>query len=443
MTRTLVELRTGIGTAESRSGQPEDLAAFDFPTSPEITQCPYAFYEALRREAPVYKHPHRSEYLVARRQDILHVVQHPEIFSSDLSAGDESYVAGDITTFLTDHPAAAGGDEGPIMTPKSLVWSDPPDHTIKRRALAKVVSRERIASYEPLIESIAHELIDGFIADGVVEFRSRFADQLAVRTICAAAGFPPEAGTLVMEWSRMGSRNGRRYMTPEQLAEEDRSLPEQAAFVQGLIADRLANPTDDFLTEWVQGQVERDGELNLEYLVTDMNLLLTAGNETTSRLITNTMLLLLQNPEAMEQVLTDPPKIPDALEESLRFESPTQWVSRYVTQDTEIAGVAIPQGAFVVILLGSANNDETLWDDPNSFRLDRPDVVKYHMGFGGGVHLCVGAPLARQEARIGMTIALDRLRNLRLAPGRNDLANIENFQKRVPEVLHLEFDPMR
>jgi len=117
-----------------------------------------------------------------------------------------------------------------------------------------------------------------------------------------------------------------------------------------------------------------------------------------------------------------------------------EWVSRLVVRDTEIDGVPIAAGSFVVILLGSANHDEALWDDPNRFRLGRPDAARKHLGFGGGVHLCVGAPIARLEARIGLRVVLERLRGLRLAPGRNDFANIANFQKRVPEVLHLAFE---
>lgn len=437
MGRTPVELRTGIGLEEARSGQPEALADFDFPAAPEITQCPYAFYEALRREAPVYRYPGRNEFLIARRRDILHVLQHPEIFSSDLAEGDERFRA-DVASFLA---AGAPEPEGPILTPGSLVFSDPPDHTIKRRAIARVVSRDRLPGYEPLVAGIANELVDGFAAEGSVEFRSAFADRLAVRTICEVAGFPPDAAELVMRWSRMGTRHGRRYLTPEQLAEEDRSGPEQAEYARRLILDRLERPRDDFLTELVHGQVERDGSLNLAYLVTDVTLLLTAGNETTSRLVTSTMLLLLQNPDVLAQVLDDLSLVPAAIEEALRFESPTQWISRYVTQDTEIDGIPVPKGSFVVLLLGSANQDETLWDDPNAFVLGRPDIAKYHMGFGGGVHLCVGAPIARLEARIGLTVALQRLRNVRLVPGANDFANIPNFQKRVPVVLNLEFDP--
>jgi cytochrome P450 len=232
MLRTGVEERTGIGLAEARTGQPEDVTAFDFPTASGITQCPYPFYEALRRQAPVFKHPERNEYLVARRKDILHVLQHPEIFSNDLAVGDERYRM-EVASFLADDDEETMDE--PIRSANSLVMSDPPDHTAKRRALAKVVSRDRLPTYEPVIEKIAHELVDGFVADGEVEFRARFADQLAVRTICAAAGFPDEAQQLVMQWARMGSRHGRRYMTAEQIALEDRSAGEQAAFVKGLI----------------------------------------------------------------------------------------------------------------------------------------------------------------------------------------------------------------
>jgi cytochrome P450 len=422
--------------AGSRDALPEHVEEFDFPTASDIVQCPFAFYEALRREAPVYRHPERNEYLVSRRADILYVLQHPEIFSNDLAAGDERFRS-EVSDYLHDVDV---DDDTPILTPSSLALSDPPDHAIKRRAMARVVARDRLPAYEPVVERIANELVDGFARDGEVEFRSQFADQLAVRTICAVAGFPDDAAALVLRWARTGSRHGRRYMTAGQLAEQDRSLAEQADYVRGLIEDRLAQPRDDFLTEWIHGQVERDGGLNLEYLVNDVTLLLTAGNETTARLLTNTMLLLLQNPEAMDALLDDTSLVPAAVEESLRYESPTQWVSRLVVRDTEIDGVPIAAGSFVVILLGSANHDESLWDDPNRFRLGRPDAARKHLGFGGGVHLCVGAPIARLEARIGLTVVLERLRGLRLAPGRNDFANIGNFQKRVPEVLHLAFD---
>ena len=130
-----------MGVECPRPQPDEGVAAFTFP-SPEVTQCPYGFYEALRRDAPVYKHPERNEYLVARRKDILHVFQHPEIFSNDLAVGDERF-----RQEVADFAGTSGNGEeaeGPILTARSLVFSDPPDHTVKRRALARVVARERM-----------------------------------------------------------------------------------------------------------------------------------------------------------------------------------------------------------------------------------------------------------------------------------------------------------
>jgi cytochrome P450 len=437
MTKTAVEARIGIGLEEMRTNQPGSVDAFDFPTDGGIVQCPYPFYEALRRDARVYKYPGRNEFLLARREDIMFALQNPQIFSTDLGKVDPKLDAS-AARFLDEEPKPMPAG-CPITTSNSLPMSDLPEHTVKRRAIAKVVSRKRLPSYEPLVESIANELVDGFVARGSVEFRSEFADQLAVRTICEVAGYPAEAATLVMSWARLGTNHGRRYLTDEQIAAQDRDMREQAVYAKRLILDRLERPRDDFLSELVHDQVERDGELNLPYLVSEVNLLLLAGNETTSRLVTNTMLMLLQQPDLLEQVRDDPSLLPAAIEESLRYESPTQWVTRIVLEDTEIAGTPIPRGAAVVLMLGSANQDDELWDDPHRFVLDRPNIAKYHLGFGGGIHLCVGAPLARLEARIGLTIALERLENVRLAPG-NDLANIENFQKRVPVVLNLEFD---
>ena len=438
MTKTAVEARIGVGLEHARTSQPDDVAEFDFPTDAEIVQCPYPFYEALRRDARVYKYPGRNEYLLARREDIMFALQNPQIFSTDLGKVDPKLDAS-AARFLDDEPKPLPPG-CPITTSNSLPMSDLPEHTVKRRAIAKVVSRKRLPSYEPLIERLAHELIDGFESRGTVEFRSEFADQLAVRTICEVAGYPPEAAKLVMRWARLGTNHGRRYLTDAQIAAQDRDMREQAQYAKRLILDRLEHPGDDFLSELVHEQVERDGELNLPYLVSEVNLLLLAGNETTSRLVTNTMLVLLQQPELFEAVRADLSLLPAVIEESLRYESPTQWVTRIVLEDTEIAGTPIPRGAAVILMLGSANQDEELWDDPHRFVLDRPNIAKYHLGFGGGIHLCVGAPLARLEARIGLEIAIERLQSVRLAPT-NDLANIDNFQKRVPVVLNLEFDP--
>jgi cytochrome P450 len=270
--------------------------------------------------------------------------------------------------------------------------------------------------------------------------RSQYADPLALAVICELAGFPREDTAQFLTWPRLGTGHGRRLLTKEQRAGEDRTMAEQADYMKNLVLEKYANPDDGALSAIIQAHVERDGELNVPYLTTEANLILTAGNETTSRLFATMVVLLLQNPEQMELLRNDRSLLRGAIEECLRYEAPTQWTSRLVLEDAEVGGVPIPAGAFVVNLYGSANRDETLWDNPDTFDIRRPDVHKYHMGFGGGVHLCLGAPLARTEGQIALGVLLDRLADIRFAPGKNDLDNIDHFQKRVPTRLHIEFD---
>ncbi len=145
--------------------------------------------------------------------------------------------------------------------------------------------------------------------------------------------------------------------------------------------------------------------------------------------------------EVTDRVRADHSLVPAALEESLRLEAPTQWVSRLCVADTEVGGVPIPAGAFLLLLYGSANRDET-WTDADIFDLDRPDVQKYHLAFGGGLHRCLGAPVARLEARIALNAVLDRLADIQLDPAHADqVHNIDSLQKRVPQALPLLFDP--
>jgi cytochrome P450 len=436
MERAQFDSATDAGECPHPGGElHRDLSDFAFP-SEGVTQCPFPFYEALRRESPIFKYPDRDEFLISRRKDIMFVLQHPEIFSNATYRGDSRMVRD--PRWITEPPKMPAG---PISTPFAMSQSDLPEHTDKQRAARPLVARQRLEDCEEVLSRIAHELIDGFIARGEVELRGEFADPLALFTICELAGFAPEDRPIYMSWNRIGTGHGRRYLTEEQLAAADSDKPDQVKYCERIILDRYEHPREDFLTEFIQGQVERDGALNLPYLTSEVNLILVAGNETTSRMLTSTMLLLLRHPEQLERLLADRSLVPSAVEESLRYESPTQWVSRYCIADTEIDGKPIPAGSFVMLLYGSANRDET-WEEPDAFQIDRSNVRKYHMAFGGGIHRCLGAPIARLEGRLALEILLDRLKNPRLASGHDDeLANIDNFQKRVPKALHIEFDP--
>ena len=152
------------------------------------------------------------------------------------------------------------------------------------------------------------------------------------------------------------------------------------------------------------------------------------------------MLLFLQNPDELERARAERPLIRTALEESMRLESPVQWLQRIVTEDTELGGVALPKGSLVLILWGAANRDERKFDDPERFVIDRPAVAKRQMAFGYGIHMCVGAPLARLEGEIAFNRVFDRLANLRLTAA-NDFTHIPNMNQRAPVSVRVAFTP--
>jgi cytochrome P450 len=404
--------------------------------SQELNSCPFPFYAELRHDAPVYRDPVRGDYLVSRFDDINFVLRHPDVFVNDID-GDTRAEAAAAGCPMGEVP------EGKIVTTTHMTKTDPPEHFQKRLVARRMISKERLRSYEPIIEGLVHSQIDAFVGRGEVEFCSEFANPTAFRLICRILGFTLDDAEVFWTRGNPGTNHGARYLSAEELEAMQTRVPSTENFMRQKIVERAENPGEDFISEFVQVHMERaGGELQLDYLVTEADLLLHAGNETTARLLGNTMKLLLDNPEQMEAVVADRSLVPLLIEESLRIEAPTQWVTRRCTADTEVGGVPIPAGALVVVLYASGNRDETKWgDDAEVFRIDRPDTVKYQQAFGGGAHLCLGAPIARLEGRMAMEIVLDRLRNIRYAPGKNDFANIENIQKRAPKQLFLEFDP--
>jgi cytochrome P450 len=209
---------------------------------------------------------------------------------------------------------------------------------------------------------------------------------------------------------------------------------------RALVRDRYEHPReDDFLTDMIRAQIERDGRLDIGYVAAEAGNILAAGNLTTADMLASTMVLLLSTPGLYERVRDDPRLVPQLIEESVRVESPVQWTQRVAIADAEIAGVPIPKGAVVLLAWAAANRDPERFDEPEELRLGRPRVMREHLGFGNGLHHCVGAPLARLEGRVAFTTLLARLPNLRLADD-HDPRHILNMVFRAPRSVHLRFD---
>jgi cytochrome P450 len=208
------------------------------------------------------------------------------------------------------------------------------------------------------------------------------------------------------------------------------------------VLDRYENPRpDDFLTEFVAGQVNRDGKLAVGFLASQAYNLLFAGNVTTTHMLGSAMNLLVEHPSELERVTADYSLIPSLLEEALRLETPVQFLWRRSTQDCEIAGTKIPAGADIALLLGSGNRDDRMFEDPDRFVIDRPRVMKDQIAFGRGIHHCLGAPMARMEGKVALEIFFDRVKHIRLGQTADDIHHIENPSFRAPESLRIEFEP--
>jgi cytochrome P450 len=396
---------------------------FTYP-SPEVVECPFPFYEALREEAPVHRLPDGT-WLVSRWDDVVRVVRDHGTFSNEIGPTNDQILGG---------PRVGGDASGPWPLP----FTDGDRHREQRSFCAKVVVRERLRWYEPRITRLVDELIDGFAAQGAVEFRSAFAEPLPRRVMMETFGFPREDEPDFIRWTGgFGPVGAKLASAEEQAAEQQRRL-ELGDYFRTKILERREQATDDFLSEIVEVQVARDGELDMPYLLAEVANLFAAGNATTAHMLASTMLLLLQHPAELDRVRDDRSLIPTMLEEAMRLESPVQWLQRIVTTDTEIDGVEIPAGSLVLVLWGAANRDGRKFEEPERFQIDRPSVAKFQTAFGYGIHMCVGAPLARLEGRIAFERLLDRLRDVRLAGV--PITHIPNINQRAPTAVHIEFE---
>src|SRR5512143_675918 len=348
---------------------------------------PYRAYKRLRDEQPVaaldlFMGP---GYLVTRYDDVRTVLTDPQTYSSHSNANGIGLVMG-----------------------RTILEMDAREHTRHRSIIAPAFVPKALRSDLPaVVGSIVDELIDGFAADGEAELVRQFTSTIPIRVIAYVIGIPMEDYPTFHGWGLdiIGFTDDppRGFAAAQNLVE----------FLKPLIAARRAEPRGDLISRLVHAEVEGE-RLTDEELYSFLRLLLPAGAETTFRLVGNLLHALLAHPAALAAVRADDAKLEWAMEETLRWESPVQYASRETTQSVTLGGVALPTGAQILVALGSANRDERRFADPDAFRLDRRP--EDHMAFGFGRHFCVGAHLARLEARTAVRALLHRLPGLRVAP---------------------------
>jgi cytochrome P450 len=400
------------------------MTVVDFD-APAARRHPFPVYRTLRERAPVHHIPGTDRYVVSRYEDVVHVTRHPELFSNK-----KLWLAG-----ADPELAAIAATQRHPMT-QSLVDNDPPGHTVYREIAFRAFAPARLRALEPRIGELIDALIDGFAGRGETELVSELCDPLPMRVICELLGLPQTMAPEFKRWSDDYLALAGRLISRERAIECQHSVVELNDYLADAIEARRARPEADVVSELAAAETPDGRVLDVSVLTSIARNLLTAGDETTSFLLANTVLLLLEHPDELRAATADPSRIPRLLEEALRVESPTQWLWRQVVADVELHGVTIPAGSWVHVVWASANRDPDVFDRPDEFAPERPNARR-HLAFGNGIHFCLGAPLARLEGRVALERLLSRLRNLRLA---GPVERLESANYRAVRRLPLRFE---
>ncbi len=406
------------------------LHGFD-PVSEEGVGDPYRWYAKAHKEAPVFYMPEHDLWAVMRHEDVLTVLKDTATYSS--------LGAHDIRVEMPPAIRAEVGDDYVFPLTSQLAITDPPQHTRIRKLIQPAWTPRALEVFEPDIQKIADELIDQFVADGRVDLKNAYASPIPPLVIARLVGAPPEMAQQFMKWiPSFFMLSGTSTLPEEESLAAWKDVLAVERYTRQLIAEHRAEPRDDLTTEMINARGD-DGEPALTDQEIMGNLLgfIGAGSDTTALLIAHTLYFLLQRPDDWERVKSDPAMLKKAIEETLRFKGSTVSIKRTTTKATTLGGAEIPAGADLWVNLSAADRDDTVFDRPDEFDLDRSDLAA-HLGLGKWTHFCLGGPLARIESRIALERVIERLPDLRLAPDQGPLEYSLNMV--IPEIAKLEVE---
>jgi len=373
------------------------------PMRAELRVDPYPYYRRLRERDPVHRSYGASGWVLTRYDDIVRILGDRTFSSDERNWQRYRRESARLIRAGLPEPYSAG------IT--SMLRIDPPDHTRLRTLVSKAFTPRAVERLRPRIDAVVDELLAGLDGRREIELMREVASPLPVVIIGEMLGVAVEDRDRFRHWSNEsvrllgdGSRDDRRRAW--------RAMVEMRDWLGAQIADRRASPRDDLLSALVAAEEAGDRLSEAELFGTCL-LLLVAGNETTTNLVGNGVIALLRHPEQLERLRRDPARMPAAIEELVRFDSPVQLTSRMVLEDRELHGCGLRRGEQIVLVLGAGNRDPARFADPDRLDLDRPDVRP--LSFGYGLHYCLGAQLARLEAGAVLGRLFDRYPDLRFA----------------------------
>ncbi len=343
---------------------------------------PFPWYKSMRSAKPVFKDSEYGLWNVFKYEDVKRVL-------------------GNFNEFSSQFGKAFNPAGGPIS--ESIINLDPPRHTKLRNIVSRAFTPKAVERMEPSIREICNNLLNSH-KEGKFDIVKEFTSPLPVTVIATMLGIPISDMGKFKKWSDSivgGSQRDYREFPVV--------MKEMVEYFRNMMAIREKDPRDDLITAILRAEVDGDHLSELESLGFFI-LLLVAGNETTTNLISNALLSFDENPGAMEEIRSDPGLIPQAIEEVLRYRSPVQSIYRVAKNETEIRGVRVPAGSIMVPWIGSANRDESVFTDADKFDIHRKE--NRHIAFGEGIHYCLGAPLARLESRVALETLIQKYKSI-------------------------------
>lgn len=366
------------------------------PYAYEIHEDPYPTYARMRDEAPVYRNDELDFWALSRHADVM--------------AGFRDSARLSSSHGVSLDPAATGPNAHRTM---SFLAMDPPRHGRMRGLVSRGFTPRRVAEMEPRIRELTRLHLDAALDKGTFDFISDFAGKLPMDVISEMMGVPEADRAEVRRLADLlvHREEGVQDVPPEGMA----AALELVGYYDQMLAERAERRTDDLTSALIDAEVDGD-RLTRNEIVGFLFLMVVAGNETTTKLLGNAWYWAWKNPTQRTKPFADPARVPDWVEETLRYDTSSQMLARLATEDIELHGVTIPQGARVLLLPGSANRDERVFDNADVFDLDRPTDQQQLASFGFGRHYCMGASLARLEARVALEEIVARVADYDIDP---------------------------
>ncbi len=366
-----------------------DAGPYYDPYDFDIDDDPFPVWKRLRDEAPLYYNERYDFYALSRFTDVEEAFKDWRTFSSAKGTLLE-LIKADIE-----------------LPPGTIIFEDPPAHDLQRGLLSRVFTPRRMAEVEPDVRAFCARTLDPLVGSDGFDVIAELGAQVPMRTIGMLLGIPESDQVALRDRIDKGLKLGEGEMP---VMDDGIDQFTQSELFEDYIDYRYEHPGDDLMTDLITAEyTDLDGtrrRLTRDEALGFINLVAAAGNETTNRLIGWTTRLLSQHPEARRELHADRALLPGAIEEVLRYESPSPVQARYVTTDVELHGTTVPQGSALLLLNGAANRDERVFDDPDRFDIRRE--IGHHLAFGYGIHFCLGAALARLEGRVMLDELLNR-----------------------------------